>query len=71
MTDQERNNLVGNIVDHLGSAQKRIQLRQSAIFYRVDPDYDRHLAEGLGLDVKEVEKLAGMTQEEKAKATAK
>jgi len=70
MTDEGREHLVGNIVDHLGGAQKRIQLRQAASFYKADPDYGRRVAEGLGLDVKEVERLAGMSQEERAKATA-
>jgi catalase len=71
MKDQERANLVGNIVDHLGKAQKRIQLRQTAIFYKADADYGRRVAEGLGLDTKEVERLAKMSQEERAKVTAK
>jgi len=26
------------MVSHLGNAQKRIQLRQTAIFFRADPD---------------------------------
>ena len=69
MTDQDRENLVGNIVDHLSGAQKRIQLRQTAIFYKADPDYGRRVAEGLGLDLKEVERLAGMNREERAKST--
>jgi len=45
-------------------------LRQTALFYRADPDYGRRVAEGLGLDIKEVKRLAGMSQEERAKATA-
>jgi catalase len=69
MTDQDRTNLIGNIVSHLGNAQKRIQKRQTAIFYKSNPDYGRRVAEGLKLDVKEIEKLANMTQEERAKAT--
>jgi catalase len=69
MTDQDRENLVGNIVDHLSGAQKRIQLRQTAIFHKADPDYGRRVAEGLGLDIKEVERLAGISQEERAKST--
>jgi len=71
MTDQDREHLVGNIVGHLGGAQKRIQLRQTALFYKADPEYGTRVAEGLGLDVKEVERLAGMSHEERAKATAK
>jgi catalase len=70
MTDEDRSHLVGNIVAHLGNAQKRIQLRQTALFYKADPEYGRRVAEGLGLDPKEAERLAGMSQEERAEATA-
>ncbi|MDP2211777.1 MAG: catalase [Candidatus Aquicultor sp.] len=70
MTDEDRTNLVGNITTHLVKAEKRIQLRQSAVFYKADPEYGSRVAEGLGLDVKEVEQLAAMSQEERAKATA-
>ena len=71
MDDEAREHLVGNIVAHLKNAQKRIQLRQTAIFYKADPDYGGRVAEGLGLELNEVEKLADMSQEERAKATAK
>lgn len=70
MTDEDRTNLIGNITTHLVNAEQRIQLRQSAVFYKADPEYGSRVAEGLGLDVKEVEKLAAMSQEERAKATA-
>jgi catalase len=70
MTDQDRDNLIGNIVDHLGGAQKRIQLRQAAIFMKADYQYGQRVVQGLGLDVKEVEKLAEMSPEDRAKATA-
>jgi catalase len=70
LTSPDRSHLIGNIVDHLGGAQKRIQLRQAAVFYKADPDYGGRVAAGLGLDVKEVERLAAMSQEERAKATA-
>jgi catalase len=71
MTDEDRDHLIGNIVAHLGNAQKRIQLRQTALFYKADPHYGRRVAEGLGLDGKEVKRLAEMSHEERAKATAK
>jgi catalase len=71
MTEEARSHLVGNIVDHLGRAKKRIQLRQTALFYKADKDYGTRVAKGLGLDVKEVKRLAGMSQEDRAKATAK
>ena len=70
MKEQDRKNLIGNIVDHLGNAQKRIQLRQTALFYKADPGYGRRVAEGLGLDIREIERLAKMSQEDRAKTTA-
>ncbi|HUW67554.1 MAG TPA: catalase, partial [Candidatus Nanoarchaeia archaeon] len=69
MTDQDRENLAGNIIGHLGGAQKRIQLRQTALFFKADPDYGRRVAKGLELDIKEVEKLANMSHDERVKAT--
>ena len=69
MTDRDRENLVGNIVSHLRGAQKRIQLRQTALFFKADPDYGRRVAKGLGLGTKEVEKLAHMSQNDRAEAT--
>jgi len=53
MTDEARKHLIGNIVDHLGNAKKKIQLRQTALFYRADPEYGSRVAKGLGLDIKE------------------
>jgi catalase len=70
LTSPDRSHLIGNIVDHLGGAQKRIQLRQAAVFYEADQDYGRRVADGLGLDIREVDRLAGMSQEERAKPTA-
>ena len=69
MTDEDREHLIGNIVAHLGGAQKRIRLRQTALFYKVTPEYGTRVAKGLGLDVKQVERLAAMTQEERVEAT--
>jgi len=71
LTSPDRSHLIGNIVDHLGGAPKSIQLRQTAVFYKADADYGSRVAKGLGLDVNEFERLAAMSQEERAKATAK
>ncbi len=49
MNDQDRANLVRNIVAHLGNARRDIQQRQVKIFFKADPDYGRRVAEGLGL----------------------
>ncbi|MFC1994131.1 catalase [Chloroflexota bacterium] len=70
MTDEDREHLIGNITTHLCNAQKRIQLRQSAIFYKADVEYGRRVAKELSLDIKEVKKLAEVSQEERAKATS-
>ncbi|MFC1935316.1 catalase [Chloroflexota bacterium] len=70
MTDEDRSHLIGNIVTHLSGAQRRIQLRQTAIFHKADPEYGRRVAEGLGLDAKEVERLSAMSQDERVRATA-
>jgi len=69
MTDDDRAHFVGNITTHLCNAQKRIQLRQAAVFYKADREYGKRVAEGLGLDAKEVERLANMSDEERKKAT--
>jgi len=69
MTDQDRDHLIGNIVAHLGNAQKRLQLRQTALFYKADPEYGRRVAEGLELNVQKIERLAALSQEERVKAT--
>lgn len=69
MKEEDRTHLIGNIVAHLAGAKKRIQLRQTALFYKVDPQYGTRVAQGLGLNVKEIKELAGMTQEERVKAT--
>ncbi|MGB4572926.1 MAG: catalase [Rectinemataceae bacterium] len=69
MTDMDRDHLVDNIITHLSGAQKRIQLRQTALFHKVDAEYGNHVATGLGLNLAEVERLAAMSQDERAKAT--
>ncbi|HEY3425943.1 MAG TPA: catalase [Negativicutes bacterium] len=69
MTDEDRTHLVANICGNLGNAQKRIQLRQTALFYKADEDYGRRVAELLGLDLSTVKNLAAMSQEERVKAT--
>jgi catalase len=69
MSDMDRDHLVGNIVAHLNAAQKRIQLRQTALFYKVNAEYGERVAVGLGLNLADVKRLAAMSQEERVKAT--
>ena len=70
LSDYDKTNLIGNIVGHLKNAQQRIQYRQSALFYKAAAEYGTRVAEGLGLDVDKVKKLAAMSQEDRVKATA-
>jgi len=70
MTDVDREHLVANIVGHLKGAQKRLQLRQTALFYKADAGYGERVAKGLGLEMNEVKRLAAMPQEDRVKATA-
>lgn len=62
MNDEERARLVGNIVAHLSGALERIQLAQTALFYKADPEYGLGVAEGLGLDKQRVIELATSSQ---------
>jgi catalase len=71
MSKKDKDNLISNITGHLSGAEKRIQLRQTALFYKADPDYGKRVAQGLKLPIKKVEQLAAMTQEERAMFTAK
>ena len=70
MTDEDRDHLVSNIVGHLKNAQERIRRRQCAVFYKVDHDYGTRVAAGVGVDVAEVKRLAEMSDDERAAATA-
>jgi catalase len=69
MDQTAREHLVSNIAGHLNGAKGFLQRRQAALFWKVDEDYGRRVAEALGLDVNEVKRLAGMSQEERVKAT--
>ncbi|MCW4014786.1 MAG: catalase [Candidatus Bathyarchaeota archaeon] len=51
MTDQDRSNLIGNIVTHLCNAKKEIQIRQTKIFYKADPEYGQRVADGLNINL--------------------
>jgi catalase len=70
MTEFDRAHLVENIVAHLSNAQKRLQLRQTALFYLADQEYGSRVAQGLGLNLADVKSLAEMSQPERVKATA-
>lgn len=70
MSDQDRDHLIANIAAHLKGAQKRLQLRQTALFFKADAEYGERVAKALGMSLEEVKRLAKMSQEERVKATA-
>ena len=49
MTPDEKERIVGNIVDHMGPVRKEIQQRQVEHFRKADPNFGEALARGLGL----------------------
>jgi len=70
LSDSDRANLIGNIAAHLGGAEKRLQRRQAALFYKAHPDYGTGVAKALGLDVSEIARLAALSQEERVAETS-
>lgn len=70
MNDTDKEHLINNIVGHIKGAHKRLQLRQTALFYKADKEYGERVATGLGLDLDEVKKLSSMSQDERVKATS-
>lgn len=69
MSEVDRTHLVSNLVGHLKGAQKRLQRRQAAIFYKANEEYGRRVAEGLGLDLADIKALAAMSQHDRVEAT--
>lgn len=51
---EEKARLVDNIVDSMKPVKREIQLRQIPHFYKADPDYGTRVAEGLGIDIKDL-----------------
>lgn len=41
MTEEDRENLISNIADHLQNAKKRIQMRQTALFFKAHSGWAR------------------------------
>lgn len=71
LSDMDRDHLISNIAGHLGGALKRIQYRQTALFYKADVEYGTRVANALGLDVSKVVELAVLSPEDRAAATLK
>ncbi len=69
LNNYEKDHLIINIVDSLGGAIKRLQYRQTAIFYKADEGWAKRVSDALNLDFNRVKELAAMTQEDRIKAT--
>lgn len=69
LSDTDKEHLISNIAGHLGNALKRIQYRQTALFYKADSEYGTRVADALGLDINKIIELANMSDGERAKAT--
>lgn len=66
---EERGHLIYNVCNSLKKANKSLQYRQTALFYKCDKTLGKMIAERLGLDFDRVKELADMTQEQRVKAT--
>lgn len=71
LSNMHKDHLISNIAGHLGGALKRIQYRQTSLFYKADEEFGVRVAEALHLDVDKVAMLAALNDEERAEATAK
>ena len=54
MNDDQKRQLIGNLVGAMQAVPKFIQVRQLKHFYQADPAYGTGVATGLGVNVEEV-----------------
>ncbi|MNZ80835.1 Vegetative catalase [compost metagenome] len=50
-SDEEKNNLIANIVNDLSQTPDQTQLRAICNFFRADAEYGMRVAQGLGVDI--------------------
>jgi catalase len=71
MTDEDRDHFITNVSNHMnGGVEERIKLRSLAMFYKMNPDCAKKLAERVHSDFSKVKELAALSYEELVKATA-
>jgi len=71
MTDQDRANLIGNIVSIFQLPRNVYNSGRQPYSSKLIQTMESRVAKGLGLDINEVERLANMATEERARATEK
>lgn len=70
MTPDKRTLLINNTVADIMPVTDNIKYRHAAHCYLADKEYGKRIAEGLKLNMKEVERLAAMSEAERLAATA-
>ncbi|MGF7011159.1 catalase [Lachnospiraceae bacterium PF1-22] len=69
MTSDKKDLLIENTVRNMDGVTANIRLRHAAHCYLADKEYGTRIAEGLGLSLEEVIRLAEMSHKERMKAT--
>ncbi len=69
LKDLGRTQLVSNLAGQLVFADRKLQYRQIAMFYKIDASFGTRLATLLKLEVKKVEELAAMSDGERLELT--
>ncbi len=69
MTADKRDLLINNTIADIMPVSENVKYRHAAHCYLADKEYGTRIAKGLQLDLKEVEKLAAMTEKERLYAT--
>ncbi|MEL7608901.1 MAG: catalase [Bacillota bacterium] len=69
ITEDKKALLIENTARNMTGVTDNVRLRHAAHCYLADKDYGTRLAKALGVDLGEVVRLAGMTHDERMKAT--
>ena len=54
MPENEKTDLVNNLIGHMKPVSKPIQKLQLSHFYKADPEYGESIAKGLGIAISEI-----------------
>ena len=71
MTEEKRSLLISNTIADIMPVTENVKYRHVSQCYNADVEYGTRLAEGLGLDLEHVKKLAAMSHAERRQATLK
>ena len=69
MPEDQKEALISNTIEDIMPVTDNIKYRHAAHCYLADKDYGTRIAKGLNLDMKKVEKLAAMNEDERLDAT--